>query len=167
MKKMRCFLPANRLARTIYAKIINGVRFIVVLIPFLIRGFFLETLKCLTDVGLKLFRRKVLKIFCSSQNKVLQKIIEKKDKSEAQRTLILVLLSYAATKGNKEVKMAQMIIDNNLAPAKIDFPSIWWDLRNFVARYLYMYGYANEFLTEFKQLDNIKNNKPFTDLLYL
>ena len=97
-------------------------------------------------------------------NQVLQKIVKKGDMSKDQITLILRLLSYARTKGNKEVKMAQMIIDDNLAPAKIDYPNIWFYLRMFVAGYLKQ-DCANEFITEFKQLDNIKNNEPFIKLL--
>lgn len=98
-------------------------------------------------------------------NQVLQKIVKKGDMSKDQITLILRLLSYARTKGNKEVKMAQMIIDDNLAPEKIDYPNNWFYLRKFVAGYLHMHGDEVEFLNEFKQLDNIKNNEPFIKLL--
>lgn len=100
-------------------------------------------------------------------NEILQKILDNKNLNENQVTEILKIMSHSNTIDNKELKVAKILVEEELLPPKnFSIEDNWYKLKNFLAKRMTKWD-ANEFIKDFKNDASIKNNKPFQDILSL
>ncbi|MBD9222858.1 hypothetical protein EGQ24_03015 [bacterium] len=100
-------------------------------------------------------------------NEILQKILDNKNLNENQITEILKIMSHSNTIDNKELKVAKILVEEELLPPKnFSIEDNWYKLKNFLAKRMTKWD-ANEFIKDFKNDASIKNNKPFQDILSL
>lgn len=100
-------------------------------------------------------------------NEILQKILDNKNLNENQVTEILKIMSHSNTIDNKELKVAKILVEEELLPPKnFSIEDNWYKLKNFLAKRMTKWE-ANEFIKDFKNDASIKNNKPFQDILSL
>ena len=100
-------------------------------------------------------------------NEILQKILDNKNLNENQVTEILKIMSHSNTIDNKELKVAKILVEEELLPPKnFSIEDNWYKLKNFLAKRMTKWD-ANEFIKDFKNDASIKNNKPFLNVLSL
>lgn len=99
-------------------------------------------------------------------NEILQKILDNKNLNENQVTEILKIMSHSNTTDNKELKVAKILVEEELLPQNFSDEEKWYKLKHFLAKRMTRWD-AKELIKDFKSDANVKDNKPFQDALSL